>query len=206
MKVQISIKQYILAFSVIAVLVPAGLIGYLSYRNSQSSIEKMVKVDLSSQMTSLSNSLSYFLSTSQKTNEIVAKMISIGEMNLGRSDPFAKVLMEYLKSDPNIMSVEFANKNNESVGVARDIFDNDFAVGISGRRTNYSYNLYSVDDYTNLRSVVWTSPAYDSRLRPWYLQALEAGKPTGRWPDLPQGTEMAVRPAKLAGIVKISSR
>jgi two-component system sensor histidine kinase VicK len=164
-------------------------------------------------MTSLSNSLSYFLSTSQKTNEIVAKMISIGEMNLGRSDPFAKVLMEYLKSDPNIMSVEFANKNNESVGVARDIFDNDFAVGISGRRTNYSYNLYSVDDYTNLRSVVWTSPAYDSRLRPWYLQALEAGKPAWTpiylWPNGEYGIDN-VSPVKIdgkiEGVVDVSIR
>ena len=58
----------------------------------------------------------------------------------------------------------------------------------------------------------WAKPWAASKRRPAARSlASESGaptrwKPTGRWPDLPQGTEMAGSPARLAGIVKMSSR
>ena len=86
-----------------------------------------------------------------------------------------------------------------------------------GARVQLDVHLEADDDFpfrggTHSAACWWAKPWAASKRRPAAKSlASESGaptrwKPTGRCPDLPQGTEIAGSPARLAGIVKISSK
>ena len=122
------------------------------------------------------------------------------------------------------LAVHHRQRAGESEDDRVDLFVGFLAEAPGGRREDLGagvqlhVDLEADDDFPIRRCVAhraacwWAKPWAASKRRPAARSlASESGaptrwKPTGRWPDLPQGTEIAGRPARLAGIVKMSSR
>lgn|GEM_PF-1580230 len=83
-----------------------------------------------------------------------------------------------LLSNKNIMSIEYANEQNESIGYARNVFDLPLAMGVSGKATNFTYQLYEKDGENKTTKLSWELPKYDARTRLWYTQAASSTVPT----------------------------
>ena len=177
MKLRLSIKQYIITFCVLTIVISTSIVGYSMFVSAKSTIRKIITTHQIEKSDTLKNSLMTFINDAQRINLMTHELITIGTISLKDSRNFSKTLMAHLQSNLHVMSIEYAQEQNESVGVARDIFGNAYAIGISGRTSNYTYNLYSIDEAFGLKNITWKSENYDARKMPWYMQAKESGKP-----------------------------
>lgn len=206
-----TLKKYIFLFAVLAVLIPTSGIAYLSYTNGQYSLRSLLSLKANDEFKDINNSLSLFLSGAQKTNMLINSLIMQNSVSMKEKEQLGKYLMLDLKMNKDVMSIEYADESKEYVGAARDIFGNDYAIGVSGVATNQTYNLHAIDENNNIKNIVWKLDNYDSRVMPWYQAARKADKPTWTsiylWPNGEYGIDF-VSPTHtknvLSGVVDVS--
>jgi len=209
----ISLKQILMLFTLMILLIPGSFIIYISYRNAKKNTQILNTNYQNTEIINTKKQFESFLSTTKSMNIQISELIKTNSISLANDENFQKTLLVNLKNNPNIMSIEFASEDNESIGVARDIFDNPYGVGVSGKATDYTYNLYSINETMKLQDIVWKSENYDSRATPWYMTAKDTMQsswtPIYLWPNGEFGIDYVspiIVDNKLIGVVDVSTK
>lgn len=166
---------------VIQIVATVGLVGYLSYKNGQKAVNDLA-TQLRSEITSrIEQHLESYRQTPITINKINADAVRLGQINPSNLEEMGKFFWQahqWFDNASNIcMGIE---ATGDYVGAVRNP-DNTLTVDIFDRSNSPSISRYTLDEKRNLINpqITEPNPSYDSRKRPWYTSAVEAGK--GVW-------------------------
>ncbi|MBV7338604.1 response regulator [Chloroflexi bacterium TSY] len=173
---------------VLQLIVAIGLIGWLSFRNSQQTVDDMAG-QLGHQITSrVEQYLAPYLDTAHVINAINTKAAELGQLNLTDLESLENVLREQIQLFDSVSYIYFADENGEEVGVMSTA-DSEITVWWLRLSNPGNFTQYAIDEQGNLTDELHVIPQYDPRKRPWYIAAVEAGTsiwtPIYRWAGTP---------------------
>lgn len=179
---------------ILQIVTVVGLVGYLSYRNGQRSVE-----DLTGQLTDavskrVEQKLTSYLATARLANQLNSDAIRRGDLKLDFERPDAKreqYLWQHMQLFDNLAWISLGTEHGETMGVWRPGKSQDLQLSFSNRSTQYFGHYYATDRqgvHTKLLKV--ERPAYDPRIRPWYKEAIAAKQSiwTSIYPGFTPGT------------------
>jgi diguanylate cyclase (GGDEF)-like protein len=164
---------------ILQVITVVALVGYLSYRNGQRSVE-----DLTNQLTDrvskqVQEELDNYLEAPLLANQINQDTFRLGtfDLQLDRPNPqFDRYLIQQMQRFPSLSWISFgAEANNNAIGIWRPSENEPLQISMSNRSTDYFGTYYTLDRYGNRsKPIKIERPAFYPRTRPWYKAAIEA--------------------------------
>lgn len=166
-------------FMVVASGLLAGLLGMSGNRKLVGELEESLFSQVS---TDLYHKVHVFMEGPQQINRFNASVIQLSKSTPNQVDLTRSFLAQLAQLD-SVVSIEYADSENETFGIIKDNFGVSFAYGESGLGTNYTYKLYELNDGKVRRDKpIWSLEKYDVRERSWYKKAVEANAPT--WTEI----------------------
>jgi PAS domain S-box-containing protein len=165
----------VLLFVLLAVL-PASLVGYISYRNGREAAGELSRVLRGEIVARVAQRLDAFLESTARLNRFNITAAEEGVLRLGDPDAAARFFWRQEGLAEGVGTVGFANAAGELTGVNRA----ERYVVLSARRvTGGSIRRYAAGpEGGRTANVLSDRPYYDARTRNWFLTAVNAGRPT----------------------------
>jgi signal transduction histidine kinase/CheY-like chemotaxis protein len=165
-----------------------GLVGYLSFRNGQQSVNDLAEKLLNKSNEVITQRLDKYLQTAQDVNRINAEAIQQGELNL---NDFERAGLHFWKQS-QIFEVSYiggALPTGEFSGAGRWVKGQGTTIDERSARLgnrNYTY----ATDQQGKRTKAVKIYGYDPRKESWYPAAVQAGKPVWssvyNWDETPE--------------------
>jgi len=175
---QIPLRLVLIVPFVVQIFAAVGLTGYLSIRNGQRAVNNVTE-QLRSEVTQrIEQRLNHYLETPFLVNDLAHR--SIRRFDLWNPDnltPMRDLFFEQLIEFPALSYIAFGGEQREFAGAGR-YDDGSLVLDLTDGSTNFINHVYESNEQGEALSIVETDPDYDPRIRPWYQQAIEAGKPT----------------------------
>jgi len=167
----------VLAISLsVLILVTVGLVGMLSFRNSQQAIYQLAAKNMDLIGDQIQQHLDEYLENACRINQANANSVKYGDLKLGDLTTLEKRLFAQLKTFEDVSTVFFATPQGMVRGAGRDS-GNELIITADYTKT-IAFFSYAVDEYGNKRELVNSVPGIDVRHdRPWYTLAVKTGKP-----------------------------
>ncbi|MGK7873517.1 MAG: ATP-binding protein [Xenococcaceae cyanobacterium] len=162
---------------VLQIFAAVGLTGWLSLRNGQKAVNE-VTTQLRSEITArIQQHLRTYLATPHLINQINADAIHLGKLDLQNLREMGRYFwQEYQWFDSvSLICVGIEDQGNY-IEVLRE---NRLPMKMSvlDRAKSSDVHTYAVDSQGNRTTLLALNPNYDPRKRPWYKDAVQAGKP-----------------------------
>jgi len=165
---KISLRIALIIPFVIQIFMIIGLIGYLSFRNSQKAVKNLA-LQLKNEINSrIEEHLTQYLQKAHLVNQINANAIRLNHIDVTDPKALEKYFWEQSKIFPEVTYIYFANSQGGMILAGE-------ASKIISRTQNFvagTYEMYSVDTQGNRQELLRTISNYDSRTRPWYQAAI----------------------------------
>lgn len=180
---KVPLKVLLILPFVLQIFTAVGLVGYLSFRNGQQSVE-----DLSTQLRQeivnrIQERLNSYLSTPHMINQINADDLEIGKLNLQDIRSLERHFFKQIQLFDWTSSIFFGSEQKRfSLGAERTAdgkFNLGYWDGKSPQRGFYTYATNEQGDRTTILPIIEN---YDLGDRPWYRAGLKAGK--AAWGDI----------------------
>ncbi len=197
---------------VLLVIISTGLIGYLSYWNSQRAVHEVTENLRVEIMLRVVEYLEDFMETPHLINRLNADTLSEGWLEVDDQDTIARYFWQQVQKFEKVTSIYFGNSAGGLVNSGREgdqdllyiITTEDFAAGL--------FEKYAVDREGRRKDLLAAVPDFDARTRPWFTRATEKGDAV--WSDayiLFTGHDMAISASRpvydaekdLAGVVAV---
>ncbi|MDM8566338.1 ATP-binding protein [Candidatus Halobeggiatoa sp. HSG11] len=171
---KIPLNLVIIVPFVIEIFAVVGLTGWLSFRNGQEAVD-----DLSAQLRSeITTRIHQHLETNIKTphrlNQINADFVDINKLDLTDVEHLKHYLWNQIQQFDMVSYVGIGTESGKYVGVQS--FDNGSIITEIRDQTN-ELKIWNTDKNANNTTLKKQLANYDHRQRPWYVSAVEAGKP-----------------------------
>jgi hypothetical protein len=172
---------------VLQIVGTVGLVGYLSFRNGQLAVNNLAN-QLRREVTArIEQELTSNLKTPHLVGQINADAVKSGILNAEDLSGLKAYVLQQLRQFPDLTGLTIATETPDYIGV---VYDEDGSVVLSEWNQAKGGLIDSVlDNQGNKESS--EDLDYDHRQRPWYRDAVEAGKPA--WSDV----YVTVSPARL---------
>jgi PAS domain S-box-containing protein len=170
---------------VLQTAVAVGLTGWLSMRNGERAVND-VAYQLRNEVTErIRDRLHTYLETPRQINQINAKAIELGALDIENSRQLEEHLWIQINGfDSSITAIYLGQANGEFSGIGRQGADGVvLEYGIAGAETGNRFFSYSLDKASGerLENPIIGDP-YDPRVRPWYQAAIAADGPV--WSEI----------------------
>jgi PAS domain S-box-containing protein len=158
-------------------LAAVGLTGWLSLRNGQKAVND-VAAQLRGEVTArIQQHLYTYVETPHTINQINLDALNLGLFDLHESAKLKGYLIKQIQTFDSISYIELGSETKEFVGI--EPFENgEFKLEFSNKSTGYKIHTFVVDNSGNLAQKSPHTPDYNPKIRPWYTEAVKAGKPT----------------------------
>ncbi len=171
-----------------------GLVGYLSYRNAQHSVEDLTNQLMDAVSRRVEQKLTSYLAAARLANQLNSDAVRRGDLRLDLVQPNAvreKYLWQQMQLFDNLAWISLGTESGQTMGVWRPGKGQNLQFSFSNPSTQYFGNYYATNAqgiHTNLLKV--ERPAYDPRTRPWYKEAIAAKQAiwTSIYPGFTPGT------------------
>ena len=163
---------------VIQITVAVGLVGYMSLRAGQRSVNDMANQLIDKTSDRIEQEVVNYLNKLHNTLSVSHGAIQSGNLDLKDFEKIRRYFWQVVhKSDDGGGYLAYGNQQAEYIGVT------SWKNGISDLRivTNTSTLLqqtYLLDEEGKPKELLRAKDGYDPRLRPWYWAAKQAGRPT----------------------------
>ena len=163
---------------VIQITVAVGLVGYMSLRAGQRSVNDMANQLIDKTSDRIEQEVVNYLNKLHNTLSVSHGAIQSGNLDLKDFEKLHRYFWQVVhKSDDGGGYLAYGNQKAEYIGVT------SWKNGISDLRivTNTSPLLqqtYLLDEEGKPKELLRAKDGYDPRLRPWYWAAKQAGRPT----------------------------
>jgi two-component system, sensor histidine kinase ChiS len=164
---------------VLQILGAVGLVGYLSFRNGEQAVNEMAGKLRSEMSARVEAELKSYLDSPHGFNRINAATFAEGQFDMVNASNAAQFLRQLQVSDFIYASYcgdekgQYLLAFRYAEGSQSKIF-----LGASNATSLYNLDFHRMDDNGNQGSLFKRLGPYDSRKRPWYKAAVEAGRPT----------------------------
>jgi diguanylate cyclase (GGDEF)-like protein len=174
---------------IIEVVSIVALVGYLSYRNGQRSVQDLTNQLMDAVSKQIEQKLTSYLDTPFLVNQINSDAVRRGTLNLdleGSNPQTEQYLWQQMQLFRNLTWISLGTENGDSLGVWRPGDGEDLQISFSNRSTQHFGNYYATDRQgkRTVRLKI-ERPAYDPRTRPWYQEAIAAKR--GIWTSIYAG-------------------
>jgi diguanylate cyclase (GGDEF)-like protein len=163
---------------ILQVVAVVGLVGYLSYRNGQRSVEDLTNQLMDTVSSRIEQKLISYLDSPRLVNQMASDAVRRGELrlNLDRSEvQREQYLWQQMQLFPTLAWVSLGSKDGDSAGVWRPGEKEDLQISLSNASTQYYGNYYLMNEEgIRTQRVKVEKPAFDPRKRPWYKFARDA--------------------------------
>ncbi len=158
---------------VVQVFAAVGLVGYLSFRNGQRSVNDLAGQLMGEVSNRIEQNLETYLETPHQINQSKLDSVKLGFVNMKDLSAWEKYLWRQVQLYPYINFTSIGNKNGE-YRTGEKMSNGSLLINTSGPSTGfkfYSYNTNNLGDRTKVAAVVKN---FDIRQHPSYsLAALE---------------------------------
>jgi diguanylate cyclase (GGDEF)-like protein len=166
---------------ILQVVTVVGLVGYLSHRNGQRSVENLTNRLMGDVGQRVEQKLTSYLAAPQLANKMVRDATLRGELSLDLSytDPRREqYLWQQMQLFENLAWISLGSTKGESLGIKRPEGATELQISSSNRATKYFGNYYEINSKGERYHLLKTEkPAFDPRTRPWYKAAIAAQQP-----------------------------
>jgi len=162
---------------VLQIVGAVGLVGYLSFRNGQKSVNNLAGQLMNEVSSRVEQNLQVYLTTPHQINQSKLDAVKLGLLNMNNLSDWEKYLWRQVQLYPYINFTSISNKNGE-YRPGEKLSNDSLMINVSGKSTGfdfYSYNTNNRGDRTTAATVVKN---FDIRQHPSYQNAAKAGKPT----------------------------
>ncbi|MDG3494728.1 MULTISPECIES: ATP-binding protein [Pseudanabaena] len=171
---------------VIQIFAAVGLTGYLSLRNGQKAVN-----DVSSQLRQeISDRITLQVLAYLEKPYTIGQTIAIAseeeQIDLTETKKLERTFWRLVSKDMiQFIQIGFADGTSISVeeSVNSDGSENYIMAAIVDKESIPRRRIYKLNDQGERTSLIETQPKFDPRVRPWYIAAQKAGKPT--WASKP---------------------
>lgn len=178
-----------------------GLVGFLSYRNGQRSVEDLTNQLMNSVSKQIERELNSYLAAPRIVNQLNSDAILRGDLSFDLDRPDRKrdqYLWQKMQLFQNLTWISLGSETGDYVGAWRPEIQQNLQIAIANSSTQNYLNYYATD-YQGRRidRVKVEQRVYDPRKRPWYQQAIRAHQNkaavhgsawTGIYPGFTSGT------------------
>ncbi|HEY9642446.1 MAG TPA: AAA-like domain-containing protein [Coleofasciculaceae cyanobacterium] len=160
-----------------------GLVWYLSYRNSQETVQDLASQLRQTIIARIDQQLKSYVNIPHSIDRINGSALLTGSLKTETAEGFNQ-LWEQAKMFPNTNLIYCGSESDGSLlGVGRDENNRELQLVMYNRSTNhrgYYYKLNSSGDRTTLQRT--GKKKFDARVRPWYKAAKQKG--SAAWSEI----------------------
>jgi PAS domain S-box-containing protein len=173
----------------VQVLGIVGLVGYFSYRSGQQTVENLVNRLLEETGDRVTQKLDEYLAEGHNLNKANVAALESGAISLENLDQLHRYLTLQLFQEEEPSTLLFGTPTG-AFRVTHRVSPGDYGVNTILQPEELPYevsftresdpatlNLYSVNEQGKLERFVQTIGNMDVRQRPWYIKAVQTGKP-----------------------------
>ncbi|NJK51029.1 diguanylate cyclase [Candidatus Gracilibacteria bacterium] len=176
-----SLHTVLIISSVVQIIIPVGLTGYFSWRNSQQAVNELAYQSMEKVSNCIEQNLHEYFVIPELVNQSTLNAIELGYLNLENLQPWEKYLWRQVQLAPQLSFIGIGNENKE-YRAARKFSDNSLGINQSDRSTNFNLYSYHSDRNGNRTTLKSITKNFDPRKRPWYQKAVAEKKLT--WSDV----------------------
>lgn len=166
----------VLAF-VIEIVGAVGIVGWLSFKNSQSAVSNLVEQLQQKTAQRIEQQLQGYLNASQALNQVHLANIAADKLNPDNFTDLQSYFWYQLKAQQQSNYFIYANPAGNSLGIERQSAEN-FVVKVKDPTTEGDRVAYKLNSRGERLLPALEHPPFDPRNRPFYRAAIAAGKPT----------------------------
>ena len=167
---------------VLQIFAAVGLVGYLSFRNGQQSVDDLAAQLRGEIVNRIQERLNSYLNTPHLINQINATDLELGKLDLQDIRGLENHFWQQIQLFDSVASISFGSEGEVSIGVERTI-DGMLNIGYwDGNSANRAFSTYATDSRGDRSQLLSEIEDYDLLSRPWYQTAVAAGKPV--WGDI----------------------
>lgn len=171
-----SLRTLLTLLFVFQIVAAAGLIGYLSHRNAEKTVNDMAGQLCTEMMSRVQQHLDSYLGTAEMINQINLDEFSQGLLNPGNAQKLAHYFWKQGQLFRGLGTIAFAGKEGEFVGANEP---ENYMVFADPALTGNAIRRYAPDSQGQMSTTILREkPNYDARTRSWYQTAVKSGKPT----------------------------
>ncbi|MET0112772.1 MAG: adenylate/guanylate cyclase domain-containing protein [Limnospira maxima] len=178
---KLSLRLVLIVPFLLQITIAFGLTGWLSYRNRTRAINDLatqLQVEVSNR---IKQEMNTYLETPHLINQINVDAINQGLISIDNIPALERYLWTQLQQFPTASYIGMGMENGDYIGAGR-YDDGSIEFDILADSTNRQLEKWLTDDQGNRTELVSSRDNYDPRVRPWYLVAVEAGKPV--WSEI----------------------
>ena len=183
---------------VLQIFAAVGITGYLSFRNGQKAVndlalqlEEKIGNDIEHHVTS-------YLEKHKNFHQTINASIRSNNLDLKDFDRLEEYFWHQIQTGL-VSDLFYANSQGDTIGI-RQRSDGKKTLRIKDSTTGRNRRKYLLDSQGNRTELIQIKK-YDTLARPWYLTAVEAGKPT--WSDIYPSSNLLV--SELSAVMPIYS-
>lgn len=162
----------IIPFIIIIVVVVSSM-NYLSYQTSQTVVDNIASQLMSEINTRIEFHLKTFLEIPQNINRTNANVFKHHTIDISDMDVIGRYFWEEVQFYETISSMYFGNPEGGLVSSGREGTDGSLYIITSNNFEDGPINKYATDSSANFTDLLVRVPYFDSRIRPWYIGAVE---------------------------------
>jgi PAS domain S-box-containing protein len=171
----------------VQIFAAVGLTGYLSFRNGQQAVNKLVTQLQSKESDRIDRHLDTYFATPNQINQINLDAIELGLLNLNDFQTTGRYFWKQMQVF-NVGYISFGNKDGEFIGVER--LDNGSLLINQVSKSNPGKLFIWATDNQGNRTKLLEVKNWEPREEAWYADAVKAGKPLWsqiyQWEDKPE--------------------
>lgn len=173
----VSLRLLLVLPFIIQIFAAVGITGWLSLRNGQRAVNDVVS-QLQNEVTArISKYLADFVAVPQMVTEINASAIQYGTLDLQNAAVLENHFWQQMRIFDTLRPIAFGSEQGTIHAVDR-MPDGALVIRVINSSTAGEYHTYSIDPQGTRDRLLKVNDSFDPRTRPWYIKAVQDGKPT----------------------------
>jgi diguanylate cyclase (GGDEF)-like protein/PAS domain S-box-containing protein len=178
---------------ILVVTFTVSLASYIVFFNGQKAVNDIAYQLRSEVSARIADHLHGFLEIPHQINQFNINPIQQGWLDTKNSRDMQDYFLEQVKTHDTITSIYFGNIDGGIIGSGREGAGGALYVYDTENLKIGTFNKYAITDTGNIGELLTSIPNFDTRIRPWYIDATQNG--TATWSDiyiLFTGQDMAI--------------
>jgi len=173
---------------VVQIMAAVGLVGYLSFRNSQQAVNDLAHQLMDNASNLVDQHLDSYLATPHQLNQLNVDAIELGILNLQDFNSTGQYFWKQMRVF-DVGYISYGNTKGEFIGVER-LKEGELLINQVSQKTQLGKLFVYATDKLGNRSKQLTVKNWEPRTEAWYTEPLKTGKPMWstiyQWEDKPE--------------------
>jgi PAS domain S-box-containing protein len=179
---KIPLRFVLLIPFVLVIIVTVSVVGTIAFLNGQKAVTDVAH-QLSSEVSArIEEHLENNLTLPIRINQINAASMQQGLLNPQNTKEMQNFFLEEVKTYGTISSVYFGNVEGGIVGSGQEGADDSFYIYDTEQLKAGTFNKYAITSTGETMELLSSTPNFDARTRPWYIEANQ--KETTTWNNI----------------------